>query len=63
MTTAARQHTNWVFSDTSLLAKRQDKLYSLTDTLSFAVMERLGISRVFTFDRNFEQHGFQLVTP
>jgi len=46
-----------------LLAQRQDKLYSLTDALSFAVMERLGISRVFTFDRNFEQHGFQLVTP
>jgi len=47
----------------AILAQRQDKLYSLTDSLSFAVMERMGIARVFSFDRNFEQHGFQLVTP
>src|SRR5579883_2783398 len=40
------------------LAQRPDKLYSLTNALSFAVMERLGIERVFTFDRNFAQHGF-----
>lgn len=46
-----------------ILGRRQDKLYSLTDALSFAVMERLGISRVFTFDRTFEQHGFELVAP
>lgn len=45
----------------TILASRPDKLYSLTDALSFAVMERLGIARVFTFDRNFSQHGFQLV--
>lgn len=46
-----------------VLAQHQDKLYSLTDVLSFVVMERLGISRVFTFDHNFEQHRFELVTP
>lgn len=45
----------------AILAQRPDKLYSLTDALSFAVMERLGIARVFTFDHNFAQHGFQLV--
>jgi predicted nucleic acid-binding protein len=45
----------------AILTSRPDKLYSLTDALSFAVMERLGIARVFTFDRNFSQHGFQLV--
>ncbi len=47
----------------AILAQQQDKLYSLTDTLSFAVMERLGIRRVFSFDHNFAQHGFQLVAP
>lgn len=46
-----------------LLAQHQDKLYSLTDALSFVVMERIGIIRVFTFDHNFEQHRFELVTP
>ena len=45
-----------------LLARHQDKLYSLTDALSFTVMQRLGITRVFTFDRNFAQHGFQFAT-
>src|SRR5438477_88346 len=29
----------------AILAARQDRLYSLTDALSFAVMERLGITR------------------
>lgn len=46
-----------------ILAQHQDKLYSLTDALSFVVMERLSISRVFTFDHNFEQHRFELVAP
>jgi predicted nucleic acid-binding protein len=47
----------------TILARHQDKLYSLTDALSFAVMDRLGMTRVFTFDHNFEQYGFQLVVP
>jgi predicted nucleic acid-binding protein len=47
----------------TLLAQQPDKLYSLTDALSFIVMERLGIARAFTFDRNFVQHGFHLATP
>jgi predicted nucleic acid-binding protein len=47
----------------AILAQRPDRLYSLTDALSFAVMERLGIYRVFTFDHNFEQQGFELAVP
>ncbi len=36
-----------------------DKTYSYTDTTTFAAMERLGITRVFTFDRHFVQYGFR----
>lgn len=35
-----------------------DKTYSLTDAISFAVMERLGLTRAFTYDRDFERFGF-----
>ena len=47
----------------ALLERHRDKLYSLTDALSFVVMERLGITRVFTFDHNFEHYGFTILTP
>lgn len=35
-----------------------DKDFSFTDAISFAVMERLGITWAFTFDRHFAQYGF-----
>jgi predicted nucleic acid-binding protein len=35
-----------------------DKNFSLTDAISFVVMERMGISVAFTFDRDFERYGF-----
>lgn len=38
-----------------------DKDFSLTDAISFAVMERLGISHAFTLDRHFRQYGWQVV--
>jgi len=34
----------------------------LTDAMSFAVMERLGITQVFTFNRNFAQYGVTALT-
>ncbi len=36
---------------------------SFTDCVSFAVMKRLGITHVATFDRHFERAGFTIVKP
>jgi predicted nucleic acid-binding protein len=35
-----------------------DKRYSLTDCVSFVIMERYGIRAAYAFDRNFTQAGF-----
>jgi predicted nucleic acid-binding protein len=35
----------------------------LTDASSFAIMDRLGITRAFTFDANFSQYGLTVLTP
>ncbi len=44
-----------------IIAGHADKDYSLTDALSFAVMERLRIGQAFAFDRHFVQYGLMLV--
>jgi uncharacterized protein len=44
-----------------ILRRFDDKDFSFTDALSFAVMDRLGVREAFTFDRHFAQYGFQLV--
>jgi predicted nucleic acid-binding protein len=57
---------NPVFVDTGYLLaleiandqQHQDKDYSLTDRISFVVMQRLSISTAFAFDRHFVQVGF-----
>ena len=38
-----------------------DKDYTLTDATSFAVMERLGITTAYTFDRHFAQYRFAVL--
>jgi predicted nucleic acid-binding protein len=44
-----------------IITTHDDKDYSLTDATSFAVMERLGITTAFTFDRHFAQYGFMVL--
>ena len=41
----------------------RDKDYSLCDALSFAVMERLGITQAASFDRHFRQYGRFTILP
>jgi hypothetical protein len=42
-----------------LHANRPDKAWSLTDCISFIVMEQRQITRALTPDRHFEQAGFE----
>jgi len=41
-----------------LYRRRLDKQWSLTDCISFVVMERRGLGEALTADRHFEQAGF-----
>lgn len=41
-----------------LYAMRPDKRWSLTDCISFVVMQREGITEALTADHHFEQAGF-----
>lgn len=43
---------------TDLYRQRPDKDWSLTDCISFIVMEREGITEALTGDHHFEQAGF-----
>jgi uncharacterized protein len=45
-----------------IIFQYDDKDFSFTDALSFAVMERLGIRQAFAFDRHFTQYGFSVLT-
>ena len=55
--TAADEVRAW-----AIITQYTDKLFSYTDATSFAVMERLGLTQVFTFDRDFTQYGFIQLT-
>jgi predicted nucleic acid-binding protein len=42
-----------------LHAERPDKEWSLTDCISFVVMDGRGITRALAYDQHFEQAGFE----
>jgi uncharacterized protein len=44
-----------------LFRERPDKVWSFTDCTSFVLMERLGIRKALTFDRNFREAGFAML--
>lgn len=46
----------------TLVSRYQDKDFSLTDATSFVVMERLGIRHAFTFDSDYRQFGWAILT-
>ncbi|HKP54409.1 MAG TPA: PIN domain-containing protein [Chloroflexia bacterium] len=39
----------------------QDKAWGLVDCISFVVMKEAGVTAALTFDRHFEQAGFQVL--
>jgi predicted nucleic acid-binding protein len=45
----------------AILERYDDKDFSLTDATCFSVMERFGIGRAFTLDRNFVQYGVEII--
>ncbi|MBM4032321.1 MAG: type II toxin-antitoxin system VapC family toxin [Planctomycetes bacterium] len=44
-----------------LFSERPDRAWPLTDCISFAAMDRLGISEALTGDHHFEQAGFRIL--
>ena len=44
-----------------LFGQRPDKEWSLTDCISFVVMEEHGLTEALTGDRHFEQAGFKVL--
>lgn len=45
----------------NLYSQRPDKDWSLTDCISFVVMNRLRLTEALTADRHFEQAGFKVL--
>jgi predicted nucleic acid-binding protein len=45
----------------TILEQYADRAFSFTDALSFAVMERMGMTVAFSLDRHFVQFGWQIV--
>jgi uncharacterized protein len=44
-----------------MFAARSDKRWSLTDCISFVVMQERGLTEALTADRHFEQAGFSIL--
>jgi predicted nucleic acid-binding protein len=48
------------FQGWQLFKNRKESGYSLTDCISFVVMQKNAVSKALAFDRHFEQEGFQV---
>lgn len=48
------------FEGWAMFQQYRDKRYSLTDCISFIVMNRKGLDAALTFDRHFVQAGFRI---
>jgi predicted nucleic acid-binding protein len=46
-----------------IIYRYADRSFSLTDAISFVLMEQLGITTAFTFDSDFRQYGFATAQP
>jgi len=44
-----------------LFTKADDKKWSFTDCVSFALMRNLGLTKAFAFDPHFQEAGFQIM--
>jgi len=51
---------DWVQS-IEYFRRYEDQRIDLTDCLSFSIMERMKIDKAFTFDSDFQTHGFIMV--
>jgi predicted nucleic acid-binding protein len=58
LTTIVRCDTDWFHLAMERFADRPDKEWSLTDCISFVVMEERGLTDALTNDHHFEQCGF-----
>lgn len=51
----------WFDLGTSLYAARLDKKWSLTDGISFVVMQEMGVTEALTADGDITQAGFRIL--
>jgi len=52
---------DWFDRGVGLYSRRLDKDWSLTDCISFAVMDEFGLTESLTGDHHFEQAGFTIL--
>ncbi len=63
VTTIVRAEPDDETAARAIIYRYNDKDFSLTDAISFAVVARLRIPQVFAFDHHFAQYGLSVLTP
>lgn len=54
--------SNLIEKGLAVYEKFADKTWGLVDCISFVVMRESSVTEVLTFDRDFEQSGFTILT-